>query len=109
MSEEGVAKGIRRIVAYTGQHAAEEASLKASKIMKDVGASSVRAICTHPVLSGNAYENIEQSLIEELIVTDTLPINQQSSKIKVLTIANLFSDVIHNMNKNKSISSQFII
>jgi len=83
--------------------------VKASKIMKDVGASSVRAICTHPVLSGNAYENIEQSLIEELIVTDTLPINQQSSKIKVLTIANLFSDVIHNMNKNKSISSQFII
>ncbi len=83
--------------------------VKAAKIMKDSGAKSVRAICTHPVLSGSAYDNINQSLIEELIVSDTLPIKQQSSKIKVLTIANLFADVIQNINQNQSISSKFII
>ena len=77
--------------------------------MKSAGANSVRAICTHPVLSGKAYQNIEQSVIEELIVSDTLPIAQKSSKIKVLTIANLFADVIQNINNNKSISSQFLI
>jgi len=83
--------------------------VKAAKMMKDAGANSVRAISTHPVLSGKAYENIEQSLIEELIVSDTLPISTKTSKIKVLTIANLFADVIRNINKNESISSQFII
>ena len=83
--------------------------VKAAKIMKDSGAKSVRAICTHPVLSGSAYDNINHSLIEELIVSDTLPIKQQSSKIKVLTIANLFADVIQNINQNQSISSKFII
>ncbi len=83
--------------------------VKAAEIMKNSGANSVRAICTHPVLSGNAYNNIDESKIEELIVTDTLPMQGKSNKIKVLTIANLFSNVIHNMNENKSISSQFII
>jgi len=83
--------------------------VKAAKIMKDSGANSVRAICTHPVLSGTAYNNIDQSLIEELIVSDTLPLKQKSVKIKVLTIANLFADVIQNINQNQSISSKFII
>ena len=83
--------------------------VKASEMMKKSGANSVRAICTHPVLSGKAYQNIEKSVIEELIVSDTLPTNQKSSKIKVLTIANLFADVIRNINNNKSISSQFLI
>ena len=82
---------------------------KAAKIMKDSGANSVRAICTHPVLSGNAYDNINHSLIEELIVSDTLPIKEESSKIKVLTISNLFADVINNIHNNKSISSRFLI
>ena len=82
---------------------------KAAKIMKDSGANSVRAICTHPVLSGNAYDNINHSLIEELIVSDTLPIKEESSKIKVLTISNLFADVIDNIHNNKSISSKFLI
>lgn len=82
---------------------------KAAKIMKDSGANSVRAICTHPVLSGNAYDNINRSLIEELIVSDTLPIKEESSKIKVLTISNLFADVISNIHNNKSISSKFLI
>ena len=83
--------------------------VKAAKIMKDSGANSVRAICTHPVLSGDAYDNINHSLIEELIVSDTLPIKEESSKIKVLTISNLFADVINNIHNNKSISSQFLI
>ena len=83
--------------------------VKAAKIMKDSGAKSVRAICTHPVLSGEAYNNIEQSLLEELIVSDTLPIKNVSSKIKVLTISNLFADVISNIDNNQSISSQFLI
>jgi ribose-phosphate pyrophosphokinase len=82
---------------------------KAAKIMKDSGANSVRAICTHPVLSGDAYNNINHSLIEELIVSDTLPLKEESSKIKVLTISNLFADVINNIHNNKSISSQFLI
>ncbi|MBF25879.1 MAG: ribose-phosphate pyrophosphokinase [Flavobacteriales bacterium] len=83
--------------------------VKASAMMKNEGANSVRAICTHPVLSGKAYENIDKSDIEELIVSDTLSVLQKSSKIKVLTIANLFADVIKNINNNKSISSQFLI
>ena len=83
--------------------------VKASEMMKKSGANSVRAICTHPVLSGKAYHNIEKSVIEELIVSDTLPTTQKSSKIKVLTIANLFADVIKNINNNQSISSQFLI
>jgi ribose-phosphate pyrophosphokinase len=83
--------------------------VKASAMMKKAGANSVRAICTHPVLSGKAYENIEKSVIEELIISDTLPIHKKSSKIKVLTISTLFADVIKSINKNKSISSQFLI
>ncbi len=82
---------------------------KASKIMKQAGAKSVRAICTHPVLSGNAYKTIDESLLEELIVTDTLPLNGKSKKIKILTIADLFANVIENINNNQSISSQFLI
>ena len=82
---------------------------KASKIMKQAGAKSVRAICTHPVLSGNAYKTIEESLLEELIVTDTLPLSGKSKKIKILTIADLFANVIENINNNQSISSQFLI
>ncbi len=83
--------------------------VKASEMMKNKGANSIRAICTHPVLSGESYKNIEKSVIEELIISDTLPIEEVNPKIKVLTIANLFADVIQNINKNKSISSQFLI
>ena len=74
----------------------------AAKALKDKGAKKVYAYITHPVLSGKAYENIDKSLIEELIVSDTLPLMQKSSKIKVLTIGNLFADVIRNINKNEN-------
>lgn len=73
------------------------------------GAKSVRAFCTHAVLSGPAYERIENSNLTELIVTDTIPLKQQSDKIRVISVAELFSDVIRRMVNNQSISSHFII
>lgn len=82
---------------------------KAAELMKQEGAKSVRAICTHPVLSGPAYERIENSELEELIVTDSIPLKQESSKIKVLSVAGLFSDVIKMISSHESISSKFVI
>jgi ribose-phosphate pyrophosphokinase len=82
---------------------------KAADMMLERGANSVRAICTHAVLSGAAYDRIEKSGISELIVTDTIPLKQQSSKIRVLTVANLFADVINRVQNFESISSHFII
>jgi ribose-phosphate pyrophosphokinase len=82
---------------------------KAADMMLERGALSVRAICTHAVLSGKAYENIEKSKIVELIVTDTIPLNRTSSKIKVLSVAQLFADVLHKVTSYESISSNFII
>jgi len=82
---------------------------KAADMMMDRGAASVRAICTHPILSGKAYERIENSKLTQLIVTDTIPLKQSSDKIKVLSVAPLFSKVIRQIITNKSISSHFII
>jgi ribose-phosphate pyrophosphokinase len=82
---------------------------KAADLMMARGALSVRAICTHPILSGNAYEKLENSKLEELIVTDTIPLKQKCSKIRVLSCAELFADVMHNVHDNKSISSKFIM
>ncbi len=82
---------------------------KAADLMIERGALSVRAICTHPILSGNAYERIENSKLEELIVTDSIPLAQQSNKIKVLSCAVLFADVMHRVHNNTSISSKFIM
>ena len=82
---------------------------KAADLMMERGALSVRAICTHPILSGNAYERIENSKLEELIVTDSIPLKQESSKIRVLSCAELFADVMQNVHYNKSISSKFIM
>jgi ribose-phosphate pyrophosphokinase len=81
---------------------------KASIVLKEQGANSVRAIATHPILSGNAYENIENSALEELVVTDTIPLYRESSKIKVLSVANLFAKGISKTHNNESISSLFI-
>lgn len=81
---------------------------KAAQIIMDKGANSVRAISTHGVLSGNAYENIENSVLSELVITDTIPAKQTSSKIKVLTVADLFAKAIHAVTGNESISALFI-
>ncbi len=82
---------------------------KAADLMMERGALSVRAICTHPILSGNAYERIENSKLEELIVTDSIPLKQESKKIKVLSSADLFAEVMQNVHYNKSISSKFLM
>jgi ribose-phosphate pyrophosphokinase len=81
----------------------------AADLMMERGALSVRAICTHPILSGGAYEKLEKSKLQELIVTDSIPLKQQSSKIKVLTCAKLFADVMLSVNENRSISSKFLM
>ncbi len=82
---------------------------KAADMMKEAGAISVRAIATHPVLSGPAYDNINNSSIEELFVTDSIPLKQESKKIKVLSIAELLADTIEKVYYYKSISNQFLI
>ena len=82
---------------------------KAADLMIERGAKSVRAICTHPILSGNAYEKIENSKLEELIVSDTIPLKRVSSKIKVVSCAALFADVMHKVQDNTSISGQFLM
>ncbi|MFN8776411.1 MAG: ribose-phosphate diphosphokinase [Flavobacteriales bacterium] len=84
---------------------------KAADMMIENGARSVRAICTHPVLSGPAYERIAESSILELIVSDSIPLraDKDIQKIKVTGTAKLFADVLHNLIENKSISSHFII
>lgn len=81
---------------------------KAAEIIMEKGAQSVRAICTHPIMSGQAYENVNASVLEELVVSDTIPLRQSSPKIKVLTIAELFSKAIRNVHDHESISSLFI-
>lgn len=80
---------------------------KAAKAIKDAGAKSVRAMCVHPVLSGKAYENLENSVLEELIVTDTIPLRKASDKITVLSTGKLFAAVIEGVVNNSSISNLF--
>lgn len=82
---------------------------KAADLMMERGAKSVRAICTHPLLSGNAYEKVEKSKLEQLIVTDSIPLTKECDKITVLSCADLFADVMHRVHNNKSISSKFIM
>ena len=80
----------------------------AADLMMERGAKSVRAICTHPLLSGKAYERIENSKLKELIISDSIPIKNKSKKIKVLSSANLFAEVMKNVHNNKSINPFFI-
>ena len=81
---------------------------KAADLMMEQGAISVRACCTHAILSGNAYDKINNSKITELLVTDSLPLKNNSKKIKAIPIAKLFSDTIKCVQANKSISTNFI-
>ena len=81
----------------------------AANLMMERGAISVRAICTHPVLSGEAYERVENSKLEELIVTDSIPLKKESRKIRVVSCADLFADVMKSVHRNESISSKFIM
>jgi ribose-phosphate pyrophosphokinase len=81
---------------------------KAAEMLMDKGAKSVRAVCTHALLSGKAYENITASRLEQVIVTDTIPMRQSHPKITVLSVAEMFANAIHKVNSNESISTLFI-
>jgi ribose-phosphate pyrophosphokinase len=81
---------------------------KSALLMKEKGANSVRALCTHPVLSGNAYNNIQNSVLEELVICDTIPLRGECSKIKVLSTDELFAVTIRNAFENKSINELFM-
>ncbi len=82
--------------------------VKAADALKQRGATSVMAFCTHPVLSGPAYERIENGALDELIVTDTIPLKKESSKIKVLSVSKLFAEVIRRIYHNESVNGLFI-
>ena len=82
---------------------------KAADLVMERGAISVRAITTHGLLSGNAYEKIEKSQLSELIITDSIPSKAKSDKIKVLSCADLFADVMHRVHHNTSIASKFLM
>ncbi len=81
---------------------------KSAALLKEKGARSVRALITHPVLSGKAYETIENSVLEELVVCNTIPLKKETPKIKVLSVADLFAVAIRNAYENKSITSLFV-
>jgi len=82
---------------------------KAAEMLMDKGAKSVRAYCTHPVLSGKAYDRIEKSVLQELVVTDTIPLRQESPKIRVLSTANIFAQVMKKVHNHESISGHFVM
>jgi len=80
----------------------------AADLMKELGAKTIRVVCTHPVLSGPAYDRIRKSSIDEMVVTDTIPLIIPHPKIKVLSVANIFADVIQKVYTHQSISDNFI-
>ena len=79
----------------------------AATAMKERGALNISAICSHPILSGPAFQRIEDSPINELLVTDTIPLRQPSDKIKVLSVANIFAEAIQRIHTNDTISALF--
>src|SRR5690625_4198197 len=81
----------------------------AADLMMERGAKSVRAICSHGVLSGDAYERLEKSKLEELIITDSIPLKKESDKIKVVSCAPLFADVMKRVHEHESISVKFLM
>jgi ribose-phosphate pyrophosphokinase len=82
---------------------------KAANLMMERGALSVRAICTHPILSGDAYDRLEKSELQELITTDSIPLRQESDRVTVLSCADLFAEVMEKVHNNRSISSKFVM
>jgi ribose-phosphate pyrophosphokinase len=75
--------------------------------LKALGANSVMACCTHPVLSGPAYDRIEEGALDELVVANTIPMTRQSSKIKMLSTATMLGEVIRRVHNNESVNSLF--
>ena len=81
---------------------------KSAQLFIDYGAKSVSACCTHAILSGPAHQRIEDSILKELIVTNTIELKKQNSKIKVLSVAELFSEIMKQHISFKSISKHFL-
>ena len=84
---------------------------KAAAALKDQGASRIVAYCTHAVLSGNALDNINQSELDELVVTDTIPLSEEAqncSRIRQLTIATLLAESMRRVSNEESISAMFV-
>jgi ribose-phosphate pyrophosphokinase len=81
---------------------------RAADIILEKGANSVQALITHPVLSGKAYDNINNSKLSKMIVTDTIPLKEHSDKIEVLSTAKLFAKAIRNTHEHRSISALFV-
>lgn len=78
--------------------------------LKENGANSVRAYITHPVLSGPAIENIDKSSLDEIVITDTIPLSEQAkkcSKIRVVSLADMIAQAIKRVNEEESVSSMF--
>jgi len=83
--------------------------VQAAAALKAKGATSVMACCTHGVLSGPAFERIENDALDELVITDTIPHTTQSSKVTVLTVSNIFGEVIRRVYHNESVNSLFLV
>jgi len=81
--------------------------VKAAEALKKLGATSVMACCTHPVLSGPAYDRIENGVLDELVVANTIPMRQPSPKIKMLSTASMLGEVIRRVHNNESVNSLF--
>lgn len=84
--------------------------MAAMEVLQKEGAQAIYATCTHPILSGNAYEKIDKSPLKELVVTDTIPLNKGriNSKIKVLSVSSLLGEAIKRIHENRSVSSLFV-
>ncbi len=81
--------------------------VKGASALKKLGASSVMACCTHPVLSGPAFDRIENGDLDELVVANTIPIDRESPKIKILSTASMLGEVIRRVHNNESVNSLF--
>jgi len=82
--------------------------VKAAQVLKSKGATSVMACCTHPVLSGPAYDRIKNGDLDELLVSDSIPLKEECDKIKVLSLAPTFAEVIRRVYHNESVNGLFI-
>ncbi|NKQ41463.1 MAG: ribose-phosphate pyrophosphokinase [Sulfurovum sp.] len=83
--------------------------MKGAKALRNLGATSVMACCTHPVLSGPAYERIEEGELDELVVANTIPLKKMSPKVKVLSTASMLGEVIRRVQNNESVNSLFVL
>jgi len=83
--------------------------VQAAAALKAKGATSVTACCTHGVLSGPAFDRIEKGELDELVITDTIPHNTKSTKVTVLTVSNIFGEVIRRVYHNESVNSLFLV